>query len=127
MKISQGNGWAMQSPSMTFGWAANPMSGIAKESITEPVAEDGDCDLYLYRTWRGEYMPAISVTSSGGAGRQNSVGAGGAVRPEHQRRCGVQANEEWCGDRVAVAAAPQAVSSERPQAPAAQSKARSGK
>jgi hypothetical protein len=67
VKIGQGNGWAMQSPSMTFGWVANPMSGVAKESIAVPVPEEGDYDLYLYRTWRGEYMPVIPVTSSGGA------------------------------------------------------------
>ena len=67
VKITQGNAWAMQSPSMTFGWAANPMSGVARESIAIPVAADGDYDLYLYRTWRGEYMPVLSATASGGA------------------------------------------------------------
>jgi hypothetical protein len=57
----------MQSPAMTFGWVANPMSGVARETITVPVTQDGDYDLYLYRTWRGEYMPVISATSSGAA------------------------------------------------------------
>lgn len=28
--------------------------------------QDGDYDVYLYRTWKGEYMPAITVTSAGG-------------------------------------------------------------
>ena len=60
-------GWAMQSPAMTFGWVANPMSGVARESISVPVVDDGDYDLYLYRTWSGEYLPPIPVASSGGA------------------------------------------------------------
>ena len=27
--------------------------------------QDGDYDVYLYRTWKGECMPAVTVTSAG--------------------------------------------------------------
>ena len=66
LPVSTGNGWAMQSPSMTFGWVANPMSGVARETFTVPGLENGDYDVYLYRTWRGEYMDPIAATSAGG-------------------------------------------------------------
>jgi hypothetical protein len=66
VKVTTGNGWAMQSPTMTFGWFVNPMSGVAKESVTVPVPADGVYDISLYRTWRGEFMPAVSATSTGG-------------------------------------------------------------
>jgi len=67
VKISEGNGWAMQGPAMTFGWVVNPLNGVARETVTVPVPEDGDYEVRLYRTWRGESMPAIAVTSAGGA------------------------------------------------------------
>jgi hypothetical protein len=66
LQVSTGNGWAMQSPEMTFGWVVNPTSGVVRETFSVPGLEDGDYDIYLYRTWRGEYMPAIAATSAGG-------------------------------------------------------------
>ena len=67
LQVSTGNGWAVESPAMTFGWVVNPMSGVVRETFTIPGLEDGDYDVYLYRTWRGQYMPAIAAKSTGGA------------------------------------------------------------
>lgn len=67
LRVSTGDGWAVESPAMTFGWVVNPMSGAARETFTVPGLPDGDYDVYIYRTWRGEYMPAIAATSAGGA------------------------------------------------------------
>lgn len=67
LKVSTGDGWAIQSPAMTFGWVANPANGVTRETVTVPGLEDGDYDVYLYRTWRGDYMPVIAATSSGGS------------------------------------------------------------
>jgi Domain of unknown function (DUF5060) len=66
LKMSAGDGWAVQGEAVTFGWVVNPANGIASESFTVPGLDDGDYDVYLYRTWRGEYMDAIPATSTGG-------------------------------------------------------------
>jgi hypothetical protein len=67
LQVSTGNGWAVESPGMTFGWVVNPMSGVGKETVTIPGLENGDYDIYLYRTWRGDYLDAIPAISAGGA------------------------------------------------------------
>jgi len=66
LNVSDGNGWAMQGDKMTFGWVVNPVSGVANETFSVSGLEDDDYDVYLYRTWRGEYLPAISAASTGG-------------------------------------------------------------
>jgi hypothetical protein len=67
LKVSTGDGWAVESPAMTFGWVVNPMTGVGKETFTIPGLENGDYDIYLYSTWGGSYLPAIAATSAGGA------------------------------------------------------------
>ncbi len=58
--------WAMASPKMVFGWVVNPSSGVANESFTVSGLPDGDYDVHLYRTWRGEYLDPVRVTAAGG-------------------------------------------------------------
>jgi len=67
LQVSTGNGWAIESPAMTFGWVVNPMSGVGKETVTIPGLENGDYDIYLYRTWAGNYLEAIPAKSTDGA------------------------------------------------------------
>ena len=67
LKVSTGDGWAVESPAMTFGWVVNEATGVGKESVTIPGLEDGDYDVYLYRTWAGNYLSAIPAASTGGA------------------------------------------------------------
>ena len=52
---------------MTFGWAVNPAGGMAGETFTVPGLADGDYDVYLYRTWRGQYLDPVAATSAGGS------------------------------------------------------------
>jgi len=66
LTLSHGDGWAMQSGAMTFGWAANPGLGIANETITVPGLADGDYEVRFFHTWRGDYLPAIAAKSEGG-------------------------------------------------------------
>lgn len=66
LKVSTGDGWAMQSAAMTFGWVANPVSGVADETFTVPGLADGEYDVRLYRTWRGEYLAPMTATATGG-------------------------------------------------------------
>ena len=66
LTVSNGDGWAMQGDGMTFGWVVNSLSGVANEIFTVPGLPDGEYDVHLYRTWRGEYLDPIAATSSGG-------------------------------------------------------------
>jgi len=67
MTVTNADGWAMQSKRMTFGWAVNPLSGVASETVQIRGFEDGEYDVHLYRTWRGLYLDPMTVTASGGA------------------------------------------------------------
>lgn len=64
--VSAGDGWAMQSDALTFGWVVNPTSGMAKETFTVGGLEDGPYEVHLYRTWRGQYMDPIADTATAG-------------------------------------------------------------
>ncbi len=67
LTVSNGDGWAMRSPNLTVGWAVNSLSGVANETVTVPGLPDGDYDVHLYRTWRGQYLDPIPALSKGGA------------------------------------------------------------
>ena len=67
LQVSHGDGWAMESEGMTFGWTANPGGGVAKETITIPGLEGGDYGVYFYRTWRGQYLDPLAGSSPAGA------------------------------------------------------------
>jgi len=66
VKVTEGDGWAMQSDALTFGWVVNPLNGIASETMTIPGLPDGEYDVHLYRPWRGVYAPMITAASKGG-------------------------------------------------------------
>jgi hypothetical protein len=66
LKVSDGDGWAIQGEGMTFGWVVNPLNGVANETFSVPGLADGEYDVRLYRTWRGDYLSPISATSAGG-------------------------------------------------------------
>jgi hypothetical protein len=66
LDISDGDGWAMQSPGLTFGWAVNSLSGIAGETLQVPGLADGEYDVHFYRPWRGLYEEPVSATATGG-------------------------------------------------------------
>ncbi len=67
LKLTHGDGWAMQSDGLTFGWAVNPLNGISGETITVPGLADGEYDIRFYLPWSGEYLDLIPVSSAGGA------------------------------------------------------------
>lgn len=66
VQISAGDAWAMRSGRQIFGWAANPSSGIARETISLIDVPNGEYDVRIYRTWRGEYLPPIPVAVTAG-------------------------------------------------------------
>jgi len=66
LKVSDGDGWAIESDRIAFGWVVNPAGGVAGETFSVPGLDDGDYDVYIYRTWRGLYLEPIAATSAGG-------------------------------------------------------------
>lgn len=66
VEMSTGDGWAMKSDATIFGWVANPMSGVAKESFTITGLADGDYDVRLYTTWTGRYLRRTTATAAEG-------------------------------------------------------------
>jgi len=52
--------WAMESDRIVFGWVVNPL-GVANESFTVAGLADGEYDVRLYRTWRGEFLEPRTV------------------------------------------------------------------
>jgi hypothetical protein len=64
--VSSGDGWAMENDAMTFGWVVNTANGVANETFTVPGLLDGDYEVRLYRTWRGQYLDPIAAVSEGG-------------------------------------------------------------
>ncbi|MCC6492567.1 MAG: DUF5060 domain-containing protein [Pirellulales bacterium] len=64
--LSAGDGWAMKSDDLIFGWVANPMTGVARESLTISGLDDGQYQVRLYRTWRGVYLDPIDAAAVGG-------------------------------------------------------------
>jgi hypothetical protein len=66
LKVSEGDGWAIEGEKMAFGWVVNPASGIANETFDVPGLEDGEYEVQLYRTWRGQYLDPVVVASAGG-------------------------------------------------------------
>jgi len=64
--MTTGDGWAIESDELIYGWAANPMSGVAKESFTIAGLDDGEYEVRLYRTWAGQYLAAKTVTAAKG-------------------------------------------------------------
>jgi hypothetical protein len=67
LTVSNGDGWAMQSGGMTFGWAVNSSSGIADETIRVPNVAGGDYEVRFYRTWRGLWLDPVTVSARDGA------------------------------------------------------------
>ena len=66
VEVSAGDGWAMKSDELIFGWVVNPKSGVANESFTLAGLDDGEYDVRLYRTWSGRELEPESVAMEDG-------------------------------------------------------------
>ncbi len=64
--VSKGDGFAMKSNEMIFGWAANPQTDIAGKTITLKNTNDGKYKLRLYHTWRGQFLDTAEVAGTNG-------------------------------------------------------------
>ncbi len=66
VQVTTGDGWAMKSDDLIYGWIVNPTSGVAQESFTLSGLDDGDYEVRLYRTWAGRYLEPVSVATTDG-------------------------------------------------------------
>ena len=58
--------YAMKSDKLIFGWIVNPKTGVANEKFVVSGLPEGEYEIQVYRTWRGEYMEKQAVKCSGG-------------------------------------------------------------
>jgi len=61
IKAGDCDAWAMKSDRTVFGWVVNPRVSVAKESFTVSGLKDGDYEVRIYHTWRGQYLDAETV------------------------------------------------------------------
>jgi len=64
--VSKGDGYAMKSNEMIFGWVANPQTDIAGKTVQIKNVNGGKYRLRLYHTWRGQYLDTTEVASANG-------------------------------------------------------------
>lgn len=62
--IPQGDGYAMSSDQLTFGWAVNANTDVVGDTITISSLKDGDYKLKLYHTWRGQFLGEEEIVSA---------------------------------------------------------------
>jgi hypothetical protein len=62
--VSAGNGYAIRSEQMVFGWVANPMTDVAADSVKVRGMAAGNYRVRIYHTWKGEFQDTLAVTSS---------------------------------------------------------------
>jgi hypothetical protein len=67
VKSTRGDGFAMKSNELVFGWVVKPESDIAGAEITLSGIKDGKYKLRIFHTWRGEFIDNQEVTIKGGS------------------------------------------------------------
>ncbi|MCW3108093.1 MAG: hypothetical protein JWQ09_2599 [Segetibacter sp.] len=67
ISVSSGDGYAIKSNEMIFGWLANPQTDVAGKTVQINNVNAGNYKLRLYHTWRGQYLDTTEVNSSNGS------------------------------------------------------------
>lgn len=65
--VSKGDGFAIKSNEMIFGWVGNPATDVAGKTVTINGVNAGKYSLKLYHTWRGQFLDTTQVTSTNGS------------------------------------------------------------
>jgi len=66
VSIPNGDGYAMQSDQLTYGWVVNPKTDVAGDPVSISTMPDGKYKLRLFLTWRGAFLDEQEVTASNG-------------------------------------------------------------
>lgn len=64
--VPEGDGFAMKSDELIFGWVVNPETDVAGDTVTLSQLKNGKYVLRLYHTWRGEFFPEREITVTNG-------------------------------------------------------------
>lgn len=64
VSIADGDGFAMQSDKLIYGWVVNPKTDVAGDVVTITAAKNGKYKLRLFHTWRGEFINESELTAS---------------------------------------------------------------
>jgi len=64
VSIADGDGFAMQSDKLIFGWVVNPQTDVAGDVVKITAAKNGKYKLRLFHTWRGEFINESEITAS---------------------------------------------------------------
>ena len=64
VSIADGDGFAMQSDKLIFGWVVNPQTDVAGDLVKITAAKNGKYKLRLFHTWRGEFINESEITAS---------------------------------------------------------------
>lgn len=66
INVSNGDGYAIKSDQVIFGWIANPATDVAGKTVQISGMKAGDFTVQLFHTWRGRFFDTTQVTSSNG-------------------------------------------------------------
>ncbi|MDX2250248.1 MAG: DUF5060 domain-containing protein [Bacteroidia bacterium] len=65
--LCSGDGFAMKSKEMIYGWIVNPNTDVAGDEVTLSGIMDGSYKLRLFHTWRGRFLDQTEIlTATGG-------------------------------------------------------------
>lgn len=64
VSVSNGDGYAIKSDEMIFGWFANPQTDVGGETVTINSLPKGNYKLRVYHTWRGEFIHEEEIKTS---------------------------------------------------------------
>lgn len=64
VRIDGGDGFAMQSDKLIYGWVVNPNGDVAGDKVVIPAGRSGKYKLKVFHTWRGEFIKEEEVSTS---------------------------------------------------------------
>jgi len=64
VSIADGDGFAIQSDQLIYGWVVNPKTDVAGDAVKVTAAKTGKYKLRLFHTWRGEFISETEITAS---------------------------------------------------------------
>ncbi len=65
--VSKGDGYAMKSNELIFGWIVNPQTDVAGKTVRINGVRAGKYKLALYHTWRGQYLDTTVLSTTNGS------------------------------------------------------------
>lgn len=64
VKVTGGDGFAMQSDGMIYGWVVDPDGDVAGDRVSIFAGRSGKYKLRLYHTWRGDFIREEEVNTT---------------------------------------------------------------